>query len=169
MGKKTSEVDVLKKYVAEIDRFAELLRDSQESILELEHDAAAKKAAYEEARDAVKEAKEVEHSTVTLLLRFVRPGSIDVLPLFDTMEPADEKKQGAGAKQWRGEPIAVLGLSAAALRAMIAADVVLVGQLQDMMLADPDEWYGEIGGISQGMAEGIAAKFYEYIEKRDAA
>ena len=165
MPKKSREVDVLQKYVAEIDRFAGLLRESQQQIAALERDQAAKKQAYDEARDATREAKEIEHSTVTLLLRFIRPGSVDVLPLFDTMEPADEKKQGAGSKQWRAEPIAVLGLSAAALRALIDADVVLVGQLQDRMLADPAAWHAELEGISPGMAEAIEAKFHAFVEE----
>ena len=163
---KKNEVDVLRRYVAEIDRFAGLLRQSQEAIGELERDAAVKKQAADEAKAAVREAKEIEHSTVTLLLRFVRPGSIDIFPLFDTMQPADEQKQGAGSTEWRKEPIAVLGLSAAALRALIGADIVLVGQLQDRMLADPDEWFAALEGVTSGMAEAIAAKFYAYVEEK---
>jgi len=166
---KDSEVKVLRRYVAEIDRFAELLRDSQENIGELERDRAVKKEAFEAAKAAVQEAREVEHATVSLLLRFVRPGSPDILPLFDTMEPANEKKQGLGAKEWRKEPIAVLGLSGVAMQALIKADLVLVGQLQDLLLADPDEWSAELEGISPGMAEAIAAKFYSYVEEKAAA
>lgn len=168
MGKE-NRTAALERYIAEIDRFATLLRDSQQSIAALEHDQAEKKEAYEGAKSAVKEARDVEHATVSLLLRFVRPGSPEVLPLFDTMQPAVEKTHGAGAKQWRKEPIAVLGLSGLAMSALIAADVVLVGQLQDLMLADPEEWYGEIDGISQGMAEAIAAKFAAYVAERTAA
>ena len=163
---KNKEIAVLRSYIGEIDRFAGLLRQSQESIVELERDAAVKKAAADEAKAAVREAKEIEHSTVTLLLRFIRPGSVDVLPLFDTMEPPNEATQGAGATEWRKEPIAVLGLSAVALRALIAADVVLVGQLQDRMLADPDEWFAALEGVTPGMAEAIAAKFHAYVEEK---
>lgn len=163
---KTSELVSLRKYVAEIDRFAGLLRKTQENIGELERDLAVKKLAYDGARQDVREAKEVEHATVSLLLRFVTPGSPDVLPLFDTLEPADEEKQGAGAGEWRKEPIAVLGLSAAAMRALIAADIVLVGQLQDRMLADPDDWHAEIEGLSAGIGEAVAAKFHAYVEEK---
>jgi len=76
-----AKAETLQRYVGEIDRFATLLRDSQESIRELEKDLAVKKADYENARNAVKEAKEVEHSTVSLLLKFVSPGSCEILPL----------------------------------------------------------------------------------------
>jgi hypothetical protein len=165
MAKKT-ELDVLRRYVEEVDRFAGLLRQSQESIRELERDEAVKKQAHEDARKARREAEEVEHATVSMLLRFITPGSTDVLPLFDTMQPADERKQGIGAKQWRKDPIAVLGLSAAAMRALMAADIVLVGQLQDLLLADPEAWYAELAEITPGMAEAIAAKFHAYVEEK---
>lgn len=158
-----SEVEVLRRYVGEIDRFAGLLRQSQETIGELERDLAVKRQAHDDAKAAVREAKEVEHATVTLLLRFVTPGSVDIFPLFDTMEPADEKKQGAGSAQWRKEPIAVLGLSAAAMQGLIAADIVLVGQLQDRLLADPDGWAADLE-VTPGMAEAIAAKFHAFVE-----
>jgi hypothetical protein len=163
---KKNEIDVLRGYVAELDRFAALLRQSQEAIVECDRDTAVKKQAYDEAKEAGREARDVEHTTVTLLLRFVRPGSAEIFPLFDQMQPADEKKQGLGATEWRKEPIAVLGLSAAALRALIAADVVLVGQLQDLMLADREEWWGELDGVTPGMAEAIAAKFHAFIAER---
>jgi hypothetical protein len=163
---KKSEIEMLQQYVAEIDRFAELLRGSQETIADLERELAVKKQEYDDARAAVKEAKEVEHSTVTLLLKFVRPGSLEVLPLFDTMEPSDDTEHGRGSTEWRKEPIAVLSLSAAALRALVAADVVLVGQIQDRLLGDPEKWYEVIDGVSPGMAEAIAAKFHAYVEER---
>lgn len=161
-----NELELLKHYVEKMDQFAELLRHSDEQIGELEREQAVRKQAYEDIRDAVREAKDVQASTVKLLLHFVRPGTIDIMPLFDQMEATDETTQGAGAGEWRKEPIAVLGLSAAALRALIDADVVLVGQLQDLLLADPDEWYSELGGVTAGMAEAIAAKMHAYIEGR---
>lgn len=152
MMPRKSEVEVLKRYVPEIDRFVGLLRDSQEKIAELERDLAEKRQAHDEAKAAVKEVKEVEHSTITLLLRFAAPSSPEIMPLFDTMEPSDEKKHGPKSKAWRKEPIAVLGLSAAALRALIATDVLLVGQLQDLILSEPsdgdeDEWFAGLEGV----------------------
>jgi hypothetical protein len=162
---KTSETERLKRYVEEVDRFAALLRQSQKTITEHEEDYAVKKAAAVAAKEALREAKEVEHATVKLLLRFITPGSIEICPLFDTMEPADEKKQGPGAKEWRKEPIAALGLSSLALQALIAHDIILVGQLQDKLLADSDGWADELEGITPGMAEAIAAKFYAFVEE----
>ncbi len=152
-------------YIAEIDRFAGMLRSQQESIRDLEKEVAVAKSVYEEAKGNLREAKEIEHGTVSLLLKFIRPGSIDVLPLFDTMQPAEEQVHGVNADEWRKEPVVVIDLSAAALRALVDADVVLVGQLQDRILSG-EGWAAGLAGVSDGMAQAIEAKLQEFIESR---
>lgn len=165
MNRQEATIAVYRRYVEEVDRFATLLRDSQLEIVELSRELAVKKAAFEDAKAAVSEAKEIEHNTVSLLLKFIIPGSCDVLPLFDRMEEPDEEQHGKHAKEWRKESVAVLKLSSAAMRALIDADIVLVGQLQDRLLADPDSWHEPLG-ITLGMAEAIAAKLQEFIQER---
>lgn len=160
----TSEkkVALMQRYIGEVDRFASLLRETQDAIAERGKELALAKDQYEVAKDAMREAKDIEHNTVALLLKFIVPGSCDILPLFDTLEDADEELHGKNSLEWRSEPVAVLKLSAAALRALIDADIVLVGQLQDRMLASPDEWSKPLE-ISVGMAEAIAAKLHEFV------
>ncbi len=160
-----SKEAAMERYIAEIDRFATMLRDQQIEIERLAVDAAVKKDRFEAAKEAVREAKEFEHSTVSLLLKFITPGSIDMMPLFDTMEPADEEKQGKNATEWRKEPITSLALSAAAMRALIGVDVVLVGQLQDLVLKGAD-WFKDMEEINDGMAQAIEAKLHDFIEAR---
>ncbi len=155
----------MERYIAEIDKFATLLRDKQIEIDLLSREEAIAKSVYNDAREAVKEAKEVEHNTVSLLLKFIRPGSIDVMPLFDRMEPADEQVQGKGSTEWRNEPITSLNLSAVAMRALIDADVVLVGQLQDRILKGSD-WATGLEGVTDGMAQAIEAKLHAFIEEK---
>jgi hypothetical protein len=164
-GTKKPATGAMERYIAEIDRFAGMLRTQQEHIRDLEKDAVVAKNVYEEAREALREAKEVEHGTVSLLLKFIRPGSIDVLPLFDTMEPAEEEVHGANAEEWRKEPIVVLELSAAALRVLVDADIVLVGQLQDRILKGED-WAADLAGLTGGMAQAIEAKLQAFIDDR---
>jgi len=154
------------RYIAEIDRFAGILRTQQDAIKDLEKDVAVARTVYDEARDKLREAKDIEHSTVSLLLKFIRPGSIDVLPLFDTMEPAEEDVHGLNCDEWRKEPVVALELSAIALRALIDADVVLVGQLQDRILFGGDEWYLQLEAINAGVAQAIEAKLHQFIEER---
>ncbi len=165
--KKTAdnELVAMRGYVAEIDRFATMLRSQQDEIERLVKDEDTAKGAYDRAKCAVKEAKEFEHSTVSLLLKFIRPGSIDVMPLFDTMEKADAEKHGVNSEEWRKEPITSLNLSALAMRALIAADVVLVGQLQDRILGGA-EWAKDLAGITEGVAQAIEAKLSQFIEEQ---
>lgn len=168
MSKKAEKsVVAMERYIAEIDRFAGMLRDQQKEIERLGKMQAIAKDAYDQAREAVREAKEYEHTTVTLFLKFVAPGSIDILPLFDQMEPTDEKKHGENAAEWRQEPITSLKLSALAMHALIAVEIVLVGQLQDRVMKGPD-WAKDLEGISEGMAQAIEAKLHQFIEERTA-
>lgn len=162
--KSAAKTATMERYISEIDRFAEMLSDQQRNIRELEEELAIARTKYDEAKQAVKEQKDVEHATVSLLLKFIRPGSIEILPLFDTMEPADEEIHGVNASEWRNESIARLGLSAAALRALIDAEIVLVGQLQDRIVARPSTWMVEIEGLNDGMAQAIEAKLDQFVE-----
>jgi hypothetical protein len=159
------KAEAMERYIAEIDQFAGMLRTQQATIKELEKEVAIAKSVYDDARKNLSEAKEIEHSTVSLLLKFIRPGSIDVLPLFDTMEPAEEEVHGTNADEWRKEPVVVLDLSSAALRALIDADIVLVGQLQDRILKG-EEWAAGLEGINEGMAQAIEAKLQQFVDER---
>jgi hypothetical protein len=162
LNDKSAAVD---RYIAEIDRFATLLRAQQVEIKKLALDEGEAKAQYEEARNAVREAKELEHNTVSMLLKFITPGSIEIMPLFDTMEPTDEKVHGANSTEWRKESILSLGLSSVATRALIDADIVLVGQLQDRVMKGPN-WADGLEDINDGMAQAIEKKLSEFIEER---
>jgi len=158
--------DVLLKYIQELDRFANQLRETQARITELQDDCNAKREAFEQAKAAVKEERDVEHSTVTMLLKFVTPGSVETFPLFDQMEPADEKQHGTGAAEWRKEPITALRLSAVAVQCLVAGDIVLVGQLQDVVLADAENWWKRIDGLSSGLADAIELKLDTFIAEQ---
>lgn len=165
VAKKPEKLTAEQLYIAEIDKFASMLREQQEGIRDLEKDVAVARTVYDEAKDKLREAKENEHCTVSLLLKFIRPGSIDVMPLFDTMDEAVEEIHGANSEDWRKEPVIVLDLSAAALRALIDADVVLVGQLQDRVMKG-EEWAADLNGVTDGMAQAIEAKLAQFIDER---
>jgi hypothetical protein len=158
--------DVLLRYIQEIDRFANQLRETQDRIKALEADCTEKREAFEASKTAVRDEKEVEHATVTMLLKFVAPGSLETFPLFDKMEPPDEETHGANAADWRKEPITALRLSAVAVQLLVAADIVLVGQLQDAMLADASDWWERIEGLSSGLADAIQVKFDDFVSQQ---
>jgi hypothetical protein len=166
MAKKNlnDESTAMRRYIAEVDRFATILNAQQAEIERLERDVAIAKADYERRKESLREAKDYEHGTITLLLKFIRPGSIDIMPLFDTMEPADEEVQGKNATEWRKEPITSLNLSALAMRTLMAADIVLVGQLQDRILKGSN-WHEGLEGINDGMSQAIEMKLNQFIEE----
>lgn len=162
-GKAGPTAKAMSKYIAEIDRFVGMLNQQQVEIRAFEEEVAKAKSEYEEAKCDLNEARSAEHNTVSLFLRFVRPGSSEILPLFDRMEPADEERHGKGAKEWRKEPITSLDLSAFATRILIDGDVLLIGQLQDVIQGAPETWHDAYDGLSPGMAEAIRAKLQNYI------
>lgn len=163
--KTTNESEQLVEFVAEIDRFGLLLESQEAETRQRTEAAAVAKAALDEAKRELTEAKEVQLATVSMLLRLIRPGQQRTYPLFDRMEEADEETHGHGSDQWRKEPIAALKLSGAAMRALVDADVLLVGQLQDLVLADRD-WHEPIEGIGDGMADAIESKLNDFISDR---
>lgn len=159
--------EAMERYIAKIDQFATMLGEHQSEIVKLKNEEAATKAAHEEAKARAREAREREHNTVSLLLKFITPGSIEIVPLFDRMEPADETVHGAHSTEWRKEPITALGLSSIATRALIDADIVLVGQLQDRVMKG-ESWPDDLPAINPGMAQAIEMKLAKFIEERAA-
>lgn len=163
--RKTDKGTQLAEFVQEIDRFGLLLESQEAETREKAEAVAVAKAALDEAKKDLAEAREVQLATVSMLLKLIRPGQPRTYPLFDRMEPADEETHGHGSDEWRKEPIAALKLSGAAMRALIDADVVLVGQLQDRVLADR-EWHADLDGIGDGMADAIETKLNDFIFDR---
>lgn len=159
-----SNVAAMKRYISEVDRFVTVLKTQQGSIEKLLIEEQKAKYEFNRAKEAVSEAKESELNTISLLLKFVMPGSIDIMPLFDTMEQADDTQHGQGSDKWRKEPITALNLSALAVRSLIAADVVLVGQLQDRIKGD--DWWKGIDGITDAVAQAIESKLHDFIKEQ---
>lgn len=161
-----STSDQLVEFVQEIDRFG-LLLESQEAETRTRSEAVAvAKEKLDEAKRELTESKDLQLATVAMLLKLIRPGQPRTYPLFDQMDQADEETHGHGSDEWRKDPISVLKLSGSALRALIDADIVLVGQLQDRVLKDGRDWHELLDGISDGMADAIESKLNEFIFER---
>lgn len=98
------------------------------------------------------------------LFRLVSPGIKEYMPLFDRIEPTDEDKHGTNADEWRTSPISVLRLSPVATEVLNEADLVVVGQLQDRILAAPENWFEDVAGMTGPMAAAVADKLTKFIE-----
>lgn len=77
------KADAMERYIGEIDRFAGMLRTQQEKIRDLEKEVAVARTVYDEAKDTLREAKENEHCTVSLLLLIVMATNLE-----DQLDPA---------------------------------------------------------------------------------
>lgn len=156
-------VAVYEAVFSEINSFIGLIDNIEVEIAEHEKKVAEAKAVYESAKDKLQEAKDTRDGTKHSLYRFLRPGVGEIMPLFDRMEPADEDKHGAGAEQWRKEPLAALKLSLPSIRILNDRDVMFVGQLQDLVQANPHHWWEKIEGLGLGMATAIVDRLNDFI------
>lgn len=125
-------------------------------------------AAYDAAKNRVTEARSRVQGAERTLLRFMNPTDGEWHPLFDSMEPADEEKHGKGSDKWRQDPISALKLSLAAAQALIDAEILFVGQLQDRVIRDGNTWWTHVYGLSLAVAAAITDKLNDFILERTA-
>ncbi len=173
-AKKSADVESLQKQLdayeevfGEVQHFTDLIAKQEIEIKEAQVAMLDAKAAYDAAREALNEANEARDGTKHALFMFLKPGPAEILPLFDRMEEADENKHGSRADEWRREPISALRLSLIATNLLTAADVIFVGQLQDRILAAPDEWWESIESLTLPIAMAIADRLNEFINERN--
>lgn len=167
--KKVTSEEALSSYehvFDEIRRFTSVISDTDEELTQAEEAAAALKAAYDAAKKVVADIRDLQEGARLGLIRYLTPAGGEVLPLFDRMEPADEEKHGINSDQWRLEPIAALRLSLPAQMALTKAEVMLVGQLQDRVLANGQSWWESIDGLNFGMAAAIQDLLHDFINER---
>jgi len=165
----TYDRDTVDRYVQvfdEIRRFTDLLVTDEEHVAAAEAEAIAAKVAHDRAKEKLAEARNLREGTRLGLIKFLSPTDGEILPLFDRMEPADEDRHGVNSSDWRAEPIAALRLSLPSQTALIAAEVMLVGQLQDRILAKPETWWEAVDGMSYFMACAVADMLAAFINER---
>lgn len=150
----------------EVDRFTKLIAQHEADIAESLKEVLEAKAVYDEKKAKHQKEQEALSSTTYSLVQFLRPGVAEILPLFDRMEPADEDKHGAHSDVWRKEPVTAIGLSLLATKALMSAEVLLVGQLQDRIQANPEAWYEAIDGLSRAVALAVADQLNTFINDR---
>lgn len=170
--RKPEDVDTL---VAELERydalfsevtmFLDFMRGQREELKEAEARTAECKNAYEAAKREESAIRDSLLGAKDSLVRILEPGVAEFFPLFDRMEPADEEKHGVRSDQWRKEPVAALRLSPRATELLLAADVILVGQLQDRIQSSPESWWQAIEGLTLPTAAAIADRLADFIRE----
>ena len=176
MSKKRTEYtdedlrDALKQYEQvfdKINRFTGTIRDQENDIEAAMKDLAKAELEFHNAKSKVAQLKSYRDGAKHSLYAFLAPGIKEILPLFDRMLPADESKHGANAKKWRQEPLATIRLSLPSIQVLKAADIVLVGQLQDLVQAKPNDWWRKIQGLTEPVAAAIIDRLNEFIYEQE--
>jgi hypothetical protein len=169
----SSDIETLRKQLAayqqvfdEVEMFTDLVRRQDDEVATANEAMLAAKAAYEDAKLQLHTAREARDGTKHSLFVFLRPGPMEILPLFDRMAPADEAKHGAHSEEWRKEPLSALRLSLVATGFLTAADVIFVGQLQDRVQDEPEDWWCAIDGLNSATAAAIADRLNDFIFER---
>lgn len=158
-----AECQRLRAVLSQVDRFTAIITDQDAEIDEVRKTVATAKSVYEKAKEDLAEIIASRNRAAADLVKFLKPKQGEVMPLFDTMAAPDPETHGRNCDQWRAEPIAVLRLSAGAHNALVDAEIVLVGQLQDRMIAKPKDWAAEIPGLTAGSAAAIADRLNDFI------
>lgn len=160
-----AELQRYQSVFGEIGRFVDTIRETETELQEANEILAQLKEQYEAAREKVRELESYKEGARLGLLRYVSRGD-EILPLFDQMEPTDEEVHGANSTEWRSEPIAALRLSLPSQIALQDAEIMLVGQLQDRVMAQPDKWWEKVAGINVGIAAAIVDRLNDFIFER---
>jgi hypothetical protein len=152
----------------EVSHFIDLIGRQEAEIAEKQQVVYATKEKYESAKSDLAEARDSRDGTKHALFVFLKPGPVKILPLFDRMEKADEKKHGAHSDEWRKEPVSAMRLSLIATSVLTAAEIIFVGQLQDRVQARPADWWDQIDGLTAPMGLAIGDRLNDFIKERTA-
>lgn len=167
-AKMQSALEKYESFFTELGSFVDFIRDRRDELkIAIAREAEAKDA-YHSLRD---ERQQLEHAITGAkdsLYRLVEPGADEFLPLLDRMEPADPELHGVKASEWRTDPIAALRLSPNATRLLVDNDIVAVGQLQDRVLARPEDWWTAIEGLTAAVSAAIVDNLNEFIFRKES-
>lgn len=149
----------------EVSHFIDLIGRQETEIAEKQQVVYATKEKFESAKSNLADAREARDGTKHALFMFLKPGPAEIMPLFDRMEPADEKKHGAHSDEWRKEPVSAMRLSLIATNLLTAADIIFVGQLQDRVQTRPGDWWESVEGLSAPMGLAIGDRLNDFIKE----
>lgn len=146
--------------------FTDAIANSEEAISKARDKVNEAKSRLDEAKSQLADLESIQDGNKLALYRYLHPKTGEIMPLFDRMAPADEEVHGLNSDEWRKEPIAALKLSLPSLKTLTDSDIVLVGQLQDIVLANRETWWEKLEGLSLGAASAIVDRLNDFIFER---
>lgn len=163
-----AELAVMQRFLDRIQHFSEIVSRAKDSLKQLQAEEADLREELSKVRDDIKSVKELISGSNDGIIKLIEPGPMAFLPLFDKMEKADPKTHGKNAAKWREEPVSVLRLSPTSTELLYAAEILFIGQLQDRILEDPQEWWKSVAGLTLSFAAAIADKLADFASKGGA-
>lgn len=160
-----ANLDQVNLFLEKIQNFSEVVTHAKDSLRDLFQRRSTLKDELTEINTEIRSLENLIDSSNDAMISVLEPGPAEFLPLFDKMEKANPKTHGRNAQLWRERPISVLRLSPIASQALIDAGVVFIGQLQDRVLEDPDQWWESIEGLDEVKAAAIADKLNDFVSK----
>jgi hypothetical protein len=166
---KTSNEELLKRYEEIFENITCFTDSIEKSDVEIQS-ATAKveeaKCQFETAKAELSLLLSAQDANRIALFRYLHPKSGEIMPLFDRMEEADETIHGINSDEWRRESLGALKLSMPSVKALTDFDIVLVGQLQDLVLADAQSWWEKVPGLTAGSSAAIVDRLNDFIFDR---
>ena len=160
-----AQLVTVNRFLEKIQTFSNVVGDAKAQLKEAKADEREVAEELAGLRDKIKSLKDLIDSASDGMLALIEPGPIKFMPLFDQMEKASPTKHGTNAGKWRELPLSVLRLSPVSTSVLYEAEILFIGQLQDLILADPDDWWTEIEGLTAPIAAAIADKLADFAKK----
>ena len=160
-----AELATVNRFLQKIQQFSDVVSDAKNELKLLKSDERKLAEQLAELREKIGIVKEVIDSSSDGMLALIEPGPIKFMPLFDQMEKASPTKHGTNAGKWRELPLSTLRLSPASTSLLYESEILFIGQLQDLILEDPTEWWETITGLTAPIAAAIADKLADFAKK----
>lgn len=159
------ELTVVHRFLEKVQTFSDVVTEAKSQLAGLRLREHELKEELSEVRSDIRSIADLIASSNDGMLALIEPGPVEFMPLFDRMEAANPETHGPNAEQWREKPVAVLRLSPAASNLLTEADIVFIGQLQDRILENPEEWWQDVEGLTEPLAAAIADKLADFSSK----
>lgn len=163
------QLGVLTSFLDRLQTFSDVVTEAKNELRKLRAIETEMSTELSELRKKIRSISELVSATNDGMLAVIEPGPSEFMPLFDKMQKADTKKHGKNAAQWREQPISVLRLSPTASAFLIEAEILFIGQLQDVILDDPETWWEFVPGLTAPIAAAIADKLNDFAGKGGVA
>lgn len=160
-----AELATVNRFLSKIQKFSDVVSDAKTTLKNLKTEEREVADRLAELREGIKSIKELIDSASDGMLALIEPGPIKFMPLFDQMEKASPTKHGTNAGKWREMPLSTLRLSPSSTSLLYEAEILFIGQLQDLILEDPTEWWETITGLTAPIAAAIADKLADFAKK----